>query len=254
MTAARSLAACSSKRSTNHPTALQARSRAWSRRWAMSPPCHHECPGSTARRIVRPRDVQVDGLTRRQSQRVLARRDPVGRPHRSRARRSSSRPLCAGRSRRLAFSSQSAIRFTPPRPERRISSRYCPRRLGRHEPSVPHVLRRPLEAELVELAGEPEQHAQRRRQPDPIVPDADVALLDDPVRLHEVALRREHDVTALHRQLDDRRWHRPEAVERPGGGPAHEGLAVRPPTGRAARAPRASAAHRASSPRHAPAR
>ncbi len=91
-------------------SAPHARSRAWSRRWPRSPPCHHECPGSTARRTsgharsrwISSPDGSTSGCWR------FGRRG--GRPARSARRSRAPARSGTGRGRAAVFSSQVFIR------------------------------------------------------------------------------------------------------------------------------------------------
>ena len=116
------------------------------------------------------------------------------------------------------------------------ASRYSHGVVGRDEPLVPHVLRRPLEAVLVELAGEPEQHAQRRGDSDPVrrrtstsrSSSIQLVRTSRHPRRQRRAVRRSHD-----RDLDRRRVGiAAQPVQRAGGRPADERLRARRRAGR----------------------
>ena len=157
--------ASSSKRTTSQPTAPQApvaglvAALARGRRRATT-----SDRARRRRRTAGPRQVEVDRLAGRRAP-AGAGAPASGRPARSmRATRSSSSPLCAGRvpARRLLQPGRPSAARRPTRAPDQLE--VVAGVVGRHQALVPDVLGRPLEAVLVELPGQAEQHAQRRRR------------------------------------------------------------------------------------------
>ena len=157
----------SSRRTICQPSSAQARSRrgpcasAGRRRGA-------SCGRARARDFCPARRCRCGSSHPTAAPRVLAHR--LGKPDRPYCLDHVQLEMRLTRSRRADTStSQSSKRFTPVRPDRRMTARYRARLAWRDQAEMPEVLGGPMESVGIEVDGQREQRAQRARQAQPVV-------------------------------------------------------------------------------------